>query len=94
MGSHEDCILPWLKINGSCPVCRHTLNGRPNDTPSSPNAPAPPETSGQGWSITNLFNFGGGNRNTSGPGPSNSGGGGGRNQNWRQDSMPPDEDID
>ena len=38
--SHQDCIMPWLKINGSCPVCRYTLNGQSqntnNDTPGSP----------------------------------------------------------
>src|SRR5271169_566079 len=28
--SHEDCIMPWLKINGSCPVCRYSLNGQSN----------------------------------------------------------------
>jgi len=22
---HEDCILPWLNINNSCPTCRHAL---------------------------------------------------------------------
>ncbi|KIO20700.1 hypothetical protein M407DRAFT_220081 [Tulasnella calospora MUT 4182] len=22
---HEDCIVPWLKQNGTCPVCRHRL---------------------------------------------------------------------
>jgi E3 ubiquitin-protein ligase RNF115/126 len=42
--SHEDCILPWLKINGSCPVCRHTLNGSSEDTQgsSSNNTRSPP----------------------------------------------------
>ncbi|ORY97783.1 hypothetical protein BCR43DRAFT_523899 [Syncephalastrum racemosum] len=23
---HDDCIKPWLKVNGTCPVCRRSLN--------------------------------------------------------------------
>src|SRR5271169_5475742 len=34
--SHTDCILPWLKINGSCPVCRHTLNGENQNQSDQP----------------------------------------------------------
>jgi len=55
--SHQDCIMPWLKINGSCPVCRYTLNGQQqsennNDTPGSPpnnnrSAPSSPRLSTQ-----------------------------------------------
>ncbi|ORZ15889.1 hypothetical protein BCR42DRAFT_416099 [Absidia repens] len=22
---HDDCIKPWLKVNGTCPVCRHSV---------------------------------------------------------------------
>ncbi|CAO3656735.1 unnamed protein product [Mucor hiemalis] len=22
---HDDCIKPWLKLNGTCPVCRHSV---------------------------------------------------------------------
>ncbi|KAG8862783.1 hypothetical protein FRB96_000793 [Tulasnella sp. 330] len=35
---HEDCIVPWLKQNGTCPVCRFQLVPQP-DHHANPNAP-------------------------------------------------------
>ncbi|CAN1351849.1 E3 ubiquitin-protein ligase RNF126 [Linum perenne] len=25
---HEDCIVPWVKANGNCPVCRCSISDR------------------------------------------------------------------
>ena len=32
---HEECILPWVKSHGQCPVCRFVLSERIRQTASS-----------------------------------------------------------
>lgn len=41
---HPDCIVPWLKTNGSCPVCRFSLVPEP----ANQSAPQPTPTRAQG----------------------------------------------
>ncbi|TDL28094.1 hypothetical protein BD410DRAFT_782054 [Rickenella mellea] len=33
---HEQCILPWLKSSGTCPVCRHALVPQPDSHDDGP----------------------------------------------------------
>lgn len=48
---HPDCLQPWLKTNGSCPVCRFSL------VPDEANRPAAPPTEEQGQPLlTNILN--------------------------------------
>ncbi|XP_013109210.1 E3 ubiquitin-protein ligase Iruka [Stomoxys calcitrans] len=28
---HEECIVPWLNLHGTCPICRKSLNGEEDD---------------------------------------------------------------
>lgn len=28
---HEECIVPWLNLHGTCPICRKSLNGEEED---------------------------------------------------------------
>jgi hypothetical protein len=37
---HENCIFPWLRLNGTCPVCRARLNPGADDEQSNASSPA------------------------------------------------------
>ncbi|PVF96249.1 hypothetical protein CPB86DRAFT_787139 [Serendipita vermifera] len=40
---HDDCIITWLKTNGTCPVCRYALVEQPNPTgPNNTGVPTMP----------------------------------------------------
>jgi hypothetical protein len=42
---HDDCIITWLKTNGTCPVCRFALVEQPGSTgPGGVRQPAAPST--------------------------------------------------
>lgn len=47
---HERCIFPWLRINGTCPVCRARLS-RSNDDDAS-NSDASPSVSSFGKKLS------------------------------------------
>ncbi|KAG0143274.1 hypothetical protein CROQUDRAFT_661424 [Cronartium quercuum f. sp. fusiforme G11] len=42
----QDCITPWLKRNGTCPVCRFSLVNDPSDDPED--VPLEPQANGSG----------------------------------------------
>ncbi|KAJ3302257.1 hypothetical protein HDV03_005196 [Kappamyces sp. JEL0829] len=41
---HPDCILSWLKVNGTCPVCRLSLVTPSEQPPRAPNQDEPGES--------------------------------------------------
>ncbi|KAF8323214.1 hypothetical protein DL93DRAFT_635845 [Clavulina sp. PMI_390] len=46
---HDECILPWIKQSGTCPVCRHELVPQPKHAPGgagNPGAGAGPSSGG------------------------------------------------
>ncbi|KAL1739960.1 hypothetical protein HDZ31DRAFT_48451 [Schizophyllum fasciatum] len=60
---HEQCIIPWLKSSGTCPVCRHQLVPQPDrHSPGSPPAGSgspPGQDRGGGWRERVARAFGG-----------------------------------
>ena len=39
---HPDCLIPWLKLNGTCPTCRFSLVvGKPAPEAETPQVPQP-----------------------------------------------------
>ncbi|KAJ6325223.1 hypothetical protein OIU76_012329 [Salix suchowensis] len=45
---HTDCILPWLSIRNSCPVCRHELPSGDDEGEDGIRSPLPEAGNGQG----------------------------------------------
>jgi len=90
---HEDCIVPWLKQSGTCPVCRYALTPQPapHGPPGSPSSPGSSNgNSSSPWAQFFSNPFGGGGPSpgsSSGPPPnnhgSNSGSGGNNNGSSR-----------
>ncbi|KAI0639925.1 hypothetical protein C8Q77DRAFT_1205336 [Trametes polyzona] len=62
---HENCILPWLKNSGTCPVCRYQLTPQPDSHPPG-SGPSQAGSSSAGGSSGSRGGNGGGDNNRGG----------------------------
>lgn len=60
---HQDCILPWLKSSGTCPVCRYQLVPQPGGNPGQSSRGSPPNQPPRSQSLDNSRRGGGGTGN-------------------------------
>lgn len=44
---HDDCIRPWLQVNGTCPTCRYSLITSTTNSSTSQPAPTAPATASE-----------------------------------------------
>ncbi|GAA5882057.1 hypothetical protein JCM1840_004240 [Sporobolomyces johnsonii] len=73
---HSDCIVPWLKTSGTCPVCRHALVPQPGQEGYTGPGEATAATGGRdGEAAAGPSNQGGAEVSGSGEGASSGAGG-------------------
>ncbi|ESO13103.1 hypothetical protein HELRODRAFT_188105 [Helobdella robusta] len=51
---HEDCIVPWLKMHGTCPICRYSIS--PDESPKKTETSSNNSTSNNENSMDNTRN--------------------------------------